>query len=112
MDIAEITAADLQDDIKAPIVIDEYREEVIKRMENGRYMNILAGYTGSVFQDFDSYLRPEVDLVEDDIRLVLDKYKSSFITFELEPGSYTSDALFNILQLENPGPSNTIVIKF
>ena len=32
-------------------------------------MNVLAGYTSSVFQDFESYLRTEVDLVEDNIRL-------------------------------------------
>ena len=37
-------------------------------------MKILAGYTSSVFQDFESYLRTEVDLVEDDIKLVLDEY--------------------------------------
>ena len=43
-------------------------------------------------------------MVEDDIRLVLDEYKSSFITYELEPGICTfkdfSKALFNILQPE------------
>ena len=37
-------------------------------------MNILTRYTTSIFQDFESYLRTEVDLVEDDIRLVLDAY--------------------------------------
>ena len=31
-------------------------------------MYILAGYNSSVFQDFESYLRTEVDLVENDIR--------------------------------------------
>ena len=79
-------------------------------------MNILSGYPRSVFQDFESYLRTEIDLVEDDIKLVLDKYDSSFITHELDPGIYTykdlSKALFNILQPEYPGPSNVIVIEF
>ena len=51
-------------------------------------MNIVAGYVSSVFQDFETYLRTEVDLIEDDINLVLDKYKSSFSTYELEPGIY------------------------
>ena len=55
-------------------------------------------------------------MVEDDIKVVLDEYNSSFITHELEPGIYPfqdiSDALFNILQLEYPGPSNAIVIEF
>ena len=36
-----------------------------------------------LFQNFESFPRPEVNLVEDDIRLVLDQYKSSFITFEI-----------------------------
>ena len=52
-------------------------------------MNILAIYTSSVFQDFESFLRTQNDLVEDDIKLVLDEYISSFITYELEPGSYS-----------------------
>ena len=39
-------------------------------MENGGYMNILAAYPSSIFQDFESYLRTEIDLVEDENRLV------------------------------------------
>ena len=116
LDIEDITAADLQDDLIGPIMIEEYREQVTKRMKDDKYMKILAGYTRSVFQDFDSYLRTEVDLVEDDIKLVLDEYNSSFITYELDPGIYTfkdiSEALFNILQSEYPGPSNVIDIEY
>ena len=51
-------------------------------------MVILGFYVSSVFQDFESYLRTEVDLVEDDINVVLTEDKSSFITYELEPGIY------------------------
>ena len=40
-------------------------------MEDGGYMSFLAGYTSSMFQAFKKYKRTEVDLVEDDIRLVL-----------------------------------------
>ena len=83
-------------------------------MKDVGYMNIVAGYVSSVFQDIKGYLRPEIDLVEDDVRLVLDEYNSSFITYELEPGIYTfedfSEALLNILQPEYPEPSSTIVI--
>ena len=54
-----------------------------------------------MFQDFKSVLRTEVDLVEDDVRLVLVEYNSSFITYEIEPHIYAfkrmSKALFNIL---------------
>ena len=55
-------------------------------------------------------------MIEDDIKLVLDEYNSSFITYELEPGMYNfreiSEAIFKIPQLENPEPSNAIVIEF
>ena len=86
LDIEDITAEDLQDDIIGPIIIEEYREQVTKRMKNEQYMNILAIYTRSVFQDFESFLRTQIDLIEDDIKLVLDEYNLSFITYELEPG--------------------------
>ena len=116
LDISDITATDLQDDIIGPIVIKEYREQVTKRMKDDKYMEILAGYVSSVFQDFESFHRTEVDLVQDDVILVLDEYNSSFITYELDPGFYTfkdiSEALFNILQSEYPGLNNVIVIEF
>ena len=89
LDISDVTATDLQDDIIAPIIIEENREQVTKRMKDVGYMNFVAGYVSSVFHGFESYLRTEVDLVEDDIKLVLDEYNSSFFTFELEPGIYT-----------------------
>ena len=116
LDIEDITAEDLQDDIIGPIIIEEYKKQVTKRMNDEQYMNILARYTSSVFQDFESFLRTQIDLIEDDVKLVLDEYNSSFITYELEPGIYTfkdiSEALFNILQSEYPGPSNVIDIEY
>ena len=85
-------------------------------MEVGANMNILSGYPSSVFQDFKSYLRTEIDLFEDDIKLVLDKYFSYFITYELQPGIFTfkddSEALYKILQPEYPASSSEIVIEF
>ena len=115
MDISDITATNLQDEIIAPIIIEEYREQVTKRMKDGGYMNILSSCPRSVFQVFESYLRTETDLVDDDIKFVLDKYNSSFMTYELDPCFYTykniSKALFNILQLEYPSSSGNIVIE-
>ena len=115
MDIEDITASDLQDDIIAPIIIEEYKKQVTKRMKDGQYMNILAIYTTSVFQDFESFLRTQIDLVEDDIKLVLDEYNSSFITCELEPGNYSyrdlSEALYYILQSEYPSSGREILIR-
>ena len=116
LDISDITDADLRDDIIAPFIIDEYKKQITKIMKDEKYMEILSGYTNSVFQDFESFLRTEVDLVEDDIKLVLDEYNSSFITYELDPGIYTfkdiSEAVFNILQSEYPGLSNVIEIEY
>ena len=104
LDISDVTASDLQDDIIGPTIIKEYREQATKRMKDGKYMDILGFYLNSVFQDFESFLRTQIDLVEDDIRLVLKEYNSSFKTYELKPGIYTfedfSEALFNILQPE------------
>ena len=83
LDIEDITAEDLQDEIRAPIIIEEYKEQVSKRMKDEQYMNILAIYTRSVFQDFENFLGTQIDLIEDDVKLVLDEYNSSFITYEL-----------------------------
>ena len=116
MHIEDFTATDLQDEIIAPIIIEEYRKQVTKRMKDDKYTNIVAGYVSSVSQDIESYLRTEVDLIEDDIKLVLDEYNPSFITYEISPGIYTfknfSEALSNILQMEYPGPSNGIDIEY
>ena len=115
LDFEDITATDLQDDVIGPIIIEEYGEQVTKRMKDEQYMNILAIYTSSVFQDFESFLRTQIDLEEDDTKLVLDEYNSSFITYELEPGIYSyreiSEALFNILQLEYPSSDSKILIR-
>ena len=100
----DITATDLQHYVIGPIIIQDYIKQIRKRMENDKYLTVLAVYNRSIFQDFESFVGTAVDLVEDDIRLVLDEYNSSFITYELEPGIYTfkdlSEALLKILQPE------------
>ena len=114
--IEDITSEDLQDDIIGPIIIKEYNEQVTKRMEDEEYMNILSIYIRSVFHDFESFLRTQIDLIEDDIKLVLDEYNSSFINYVLQPGIYTfkdiSEALFNILKFEYPGSGDVIDIEY
>ena len=115
LDISVITDADLQDDIIAPIIIEEYKKQVTKRMKDGQYMKILAEYSSSLFQDFESFLRTQIDLVEDDIKLFIEEYHSSLITYELDPGIYSykdlSKALFNILQQEYPSSNSEILIR-
>ena len=115
LDIEDITAEDLQDDIIGPIIIEEYKKQVSKRMNDEQYMNILSIYSSSVFQDFESFLRSQIDLVEDDIKLVLEEYNSNFITYELAPGIYSykdiAEAVFYILQSEYPQSSSEILIR-
>ena len=115
LDISHITDADLQDDLIAPIIFEEYKKQVTERMNDGGYMNILARYTSSVFQDFEIFLRTEVDLVEDVIKLVLEEYNSKFVTFELKSGIYSyrdiAVALFYIVHLEYPSSDSEILIR-
>ena len=115
LDVSDITAADLQDDIIAPIVIKEYKEQITKRMKDEQNIKFLAIYTRSVFHDFESFLRTQIDLVEDDIKLVLDEYNSSFVTYELDPGIYNyrdlSEALFYILQSEYPSSDSESLLR-
>ena len=115
-DFSDITATDLQGEIIAPIKIKEDRKQITKRMRDGHYLNILAISVSSLFQDFGNFLRTEIVLLEGDIRLVLDKYDSRVITYELEPGNYTfkylSEALFNILQPEYEVFNSSVNIEF
>ena len=41
LDLSDITAVDLQDNIIAPIIIEEYKEQVTKRMKDEHYMRTL-----------------------------------------------------------------------
>ena len=84
-------------------------------MNDEQYMNILAICTSSVFQGFESFLRTQIDLVEDDIKLVLDENNSNYITYELEPGIYSyrdiAEAVFYILQSDYPQSNSEILIR-
>ena len=73
MGIRDITASDLQDYIIGPIIFQEYRKQIRKRIKIDKYLSDLAFYNRSIFQDFESFVRTAVDLVADDIRLVLDE---------------------------------------
>ena len=94
MDISDITASDLEDDIIGPIIIEEFRNQVTKTMKDDKYMDILRFYVSSVFQDFENFLRTEVDLIEVYIKLVFDECNSSFITYELESAIYTFKEIY------------------
>ena len=55
-------------------------------MFDGGYMKLLAGYTHSKFQDFQSYLRNELDFLEVDFTLVLNDFTSDVFIHEILPG--------------------------
>ena len=103
LDISDITATDLQDDLIRPIIIEEYKKQVTKRSKDEQYLNILSIYTSSVIQDFESFVTRQIDLIEVDVKLVLDEYNSSFFTYESEPGIFSyreiSEALFKIFNM-------------
>ena len=99
LEISDITAADLQDDLIAPSIIEEYKEQVRKRTKNEQYLNIVAGYVSSVFQDLESYLRTEVDLIEDDIKLVLDEYNQVCTILKMFPKLFLTFSNLNIQDL-------------
>ena len=67
LDVSDIAATDLQDEIVASIIFKGYSEQVTKRKKDGQYLHILTGYRRFLFQDFESSFRTVIDFVEDDI---------------------------------------------
>ena len=51
------------------------------------------GYARSPFRDFESYLRFIVALDEDDIRFILKQYNANFVSYDVDPGTYTIEDL-------------------
>ena len=85
-------------------------------MKNDEYMKSLDTCNISLIQVFESFHRTEINLVEDDVRLVLDECKSSSVTYERSSGIKTfidlSEALYGILQPESPRFNNSIDIEY
>ena len=97
LNFSHITNYHLQDEILGPRIIDEYIKLSNEKKNSDGYTILLFGYSKSLFRDFESYLRIVVGLDEEDIQLILKKYNSHFITYEITPGIYTiqniSDAI-------------------
>ena len=51
-------------------------------------------------QDFECFLRIEVDLVEHAINLVLDDYNSILITYEIPPGISSFENFCEVLSID------------
>ena len=92
LNIPEITDDHLEDDILAPRIAETYRKLRSDKSSNDGYIILLMGYARSLFRGFESYLRIVVGL-EDNIRLILKQYNEKFITYELDPGNYTTEDL-------------------
>ena len=60
-------------------------------------MDLLAECNSSNSLEFEICLKTEFDLVNDDMRLVLGKNFSIFITHELSTGIYTFEEVFEFL---------------
>ena len=67
--VSDITHNDLQDEVKCPYFLKNI--EKYQKMNDETFMFLLSGYNDSIFQDFESYLRTAVELVENDIKLTL-----------------------------------------
>ena len=70
-------------------MIDAYRKLKREKTSTDGFMMLLSGYAASVFRAFESCLRFVVGLEDDDIRLVLKKSNSKFVTYEIPVGNYS-----------------------
>ena len=116
MRYSDITHNDLQDKITEPINIGQIWKRSTKKKFDDAYMNLQACSINSIFQEFESYLGTEVDLVEGDIRLVSIEYSSIFIIYEIPLGIYAFEYLSKVLSsafYSKPYDSNhSIVIEY
>ena len=78
MGVSDITPQDLLDYTIRAILIEEHRKAYQEKNHANPLIKSLHRYKIAIFQDFASFLRTEVDLVEDDLRLLIDEYNSSF----------------------------------
>ena len=95
--VSDIIPQDLQDQTIGPFNIAEYRKKHLEKNDVGSYEKLLPRYKSSIFQDFESFLRTEADLVDDNINLILDEYNSNFINYETPPGIYSIEDLSEVL---------------
>ena len=72
MGISDFTTQDLLDETIGPILIEEHRKAYQEKNRANPLIKLLHRHKSSIFQDFESFLRTQVDMAEDDIRLLLD----------------------------------------
>ena len=72
---SNIAPQDLLYERIGPISIEEYRKTFLEKKLDG-CLKLLALLKSSIFEDFESLLRTEFDLIEDGISSILDEYYS------------------------------------
>ena len=111
LDISHITDDHLNDEILGPRIFDEFIKLSNEKKNTDGYMMILLAYAKSPFRDFETYLRIVVRLDEEDIQLILKEYNSHFITYQLPPGIYLIQDIFDPINTFS-GHMETIQIKY
>ena len=111
LNISHITIEHLDDEVLGPQIIDNFIKLSNEKKSSDGYMLLLVGYSGTLFRDFESYLRIVVGLDEEDIQLILKEYNSHFITYELTPGIYTIQDISDAIQTFS-GHSEIIEIEY
>ena len=82
---------------KDPLILQNIGKKCLEKNDVGSYKKLLPRYKSSIFQDFESFLRTEADLVDDNINLILDENNSKFINYETPPGIYSIEDLSEVL---------------
>ena len=111
LNISHNTIEHLDDEIIGTRIIDEFIKLSNEKKNSEGYMILLFGYSASSFRDFESYLRLVIGLDEEDIQLILKEYNSHFISYELTPGIYTVQDIFEAIQTFS-GHEETIQIEY
>ena len=91
--IPDITDSHLEDETLAPRIIETYLKLGSDKSSHDGYIILMMGYARSPFRDFESYLRIDIGLEEDNIRLNIKQYNEKFVTYELDPDKYTIEDL-------------------
>ena len=110
--IPDITSYHLKQETIAPRIIEAYKKMRLEKFSTDGYTILLMYYARSPFRDFESFLRMTGDLDEDDIQMVLKQNNSTFVKYELDPGSYTIENLQEIDYFDLNKTTKLILTRF
>ena len=81
-----------------------------KKIGNGYAMYFMGYAESNIVQDFKSYLKTDVNLVEVDLELMFKKHISQFVPHEVTPGIYTLTTFRDHFRTYNPSDFNLIMM--